>query len=284
MTERQLKNGNIIYDDVEVIAQSAEKYITFKIDNLIFIDSFQFLSSSLDSLVETMLKGGRDGFKHTTAYFKNSTSVYQKGVFPYSYINCDERLNETCLPPIEAFFNDLSEEPCSPENYQRALDTWSEFHMTDMRQYQNHYLTTDTLLLADVFDNFRQEIYADHGLEALCFYTLPGLAWAAALKFTGVKLQLLTDLDMYLFFESGVRGGVSSCSVRRAKSNNPKSEEWDSTERSSYLQYYDMNNLYGAAMSEYLPIGQFEWLSPRQISQLDYLSIPEKVILASYWT
>ena len=160
-TERISANGKKTYDDVKVIAQTTEKFITFSIENLVFVDSFAFLSSSLQSLVAILLKGGKEKFEHTAEHFKTSESVYQKGVFPYNYVTDDDKLNRTSLPEIEAFYDDLNDEPCAPVDYQRAKDAWVEFGMTDMREYQNHYLTTDVLLLADVFENFRQGIYRE---------------------------------------------------------------------------------------------------------------------------
>ena len=93
------------------------------------------------------------------------------------------------------------------------------------------------------------------------YYTSPGLSWDACLKYTDISLELLTDIDMLLMFERGIRGGINQAVFRHAEANNKYMETYDSSKESSYLQYLDANNLYGWAMSEKLPTGGFEWVN-----------------------
>ena len=132
--------------------------------------------------------------------------------------------------------------------------------------YHDVYLATDVLLLADVFETFRDTCLQHYKLDPAHFYTAPGLAWQAALKYTGVKLELLTDQDMLLMFEKGIRGGITQAVHRYAKANNKyMGDSYNPSEESSYLQYLDANNLYGWAMSQELPTDGFKWISNVEI-------------------
>ena len=88
---------------------------------------------------------------------------------------------------------------------------------------------------------------------------MPGLSWDALLKKTGVELELLTDMDMHLMIERGMRGGISMASKRYAKANNPKVKDYDPEKQTNYITYLDANNLYGWAMSLPLPKKNFHW-------------------------
>ena len=109
-----------------------------------------------------------------------------------------------------------------------------------------------------------------YDLDPAHFYTAPGLSWQAALKMTGVELELLTDIDQHLFVESGIRGGVSVISHRYAKANLPPLPEYDVTKPNEHLIYWDANNLYGWAMSQPLPTGNFEWLNQEDAESFDF--------------
>ena len=194
-----------MYNDVKVMPLNSEKYLSFSVGCLRFLESFQFLSTSLQNL-EDMLKGKEDDpsklthkFVHTSKHIKTQHRLtYAKGVYPYSYVSGPEKFAEMSLPPIESFYDMLNDEPLSTEDYERAKQIWEVFDIKTLQQYHDHYLKTDVLLLADVFENFRNSIYGEHRLNPLHFITLPSLAWTTALKRTGVKLDLITDPDMYL--------------------------------------------------------------------------------------
>ena len=110
-----------------------------------------------------------------------------------------------------------------------------------------------------MFENFRKVCQDKYGLDPTHYYSAPGLSWDALLKKTGVELELLTDLDMHVFIERGMRGGISMASKRYAKANNPLVEGYDSTQPTNYITYLDANNLYGWAMSLPLPKSGFHW-------------------------
>ena len=125
--------------------------------------------------------------------------------------------------------------------------------------YHNLYVKTDVAPLADGFENFRNLCQEQYGLDLAHYFTSPGLSWDALLKNTGVELELLTDLEMHLFVERGVRGGISMVSKRYAKANNTMLPDYDPSKPNSYIIYLDANNLYGWAMSKPLPIRDFKW-------------------------
>ena len=156
-----------------------------------------------------------------------------------------------------------------------AKDAWTAFRCTTMRDYHDAYLLTDTLLLADTFENFRTVNVNNYSLDPAHFYTTPGLSFQACLKMTNAKLDLFTDPDMHLFIENNIRGGVSMISNRYAKANNAYVGEPDDTEPTSFICYLDANNLYGFAMSQPLPTSGFKFLSQEEIDDLRVMDVPD---------
>ncbi|XP_066902574.1 uncharacterized protein [Halyomorpha halys] len=258
---------------VEVIPSNEEKYISFTKHvgqmKLRFIDSYRFMAHSLDYLVKSL---SVDKFKETSKYYRDEelTLVTRKGVFPYDYIDSAEKLNETQLPPIEAFHNKLYDADISIEDYTHALNIWKQFKCQSLGHYVDVYVKTDVLLLCDVFESFRNVMMKTHGLDPVHYYTVPGLTFDAMLKHTKVKIELLQDYDMILMIERGIRGGLCQVSHRYAEANNKYMSTLNSNEKSSYIIYLDANNLYGQSMSMYLPYGGFEWVqNPESINISD---------------
>ena len=269
---------------ISCIPNNLEKYISFSLGNIVFLDSLQFLNASLDQLVANLRVDGQNKFPHTFNYMRvkypdiplNAVDLLlKKGVYPYDYMDSEEKFHETCLPPREAFYNTLNEQDLSEEEYRHAQMVWQTFGMKNLGDYHNLYMETDVHLLADVFENFRDLCMAYYELDPCHYYTGPGLAWQAALKMTEVKLELLTDLDMHLFIEEGQRGGVAMISHRHAQANNPYLPNYDDSVPNSYIMYLDANNLYGWAMSQPLPTHGFRWLTDEEITNLDISAIPD---------
>ena len=127
-----------------------------------------------------------------------------------------------------------------------------------MRDYHDWYVQTDTPLLADVYENYRNKCLEIYGLDPSYFYSAPGLAWEACLKKTGVKLELLTDINMLLMIENSIRGGMCQATYRHLKANNKYMKIYDKDQESSYLEYLDANNLHGWAMCEKLLVNGFK--------------------------
>lgn len=138
-----------------------------------------------------------------------------------------------------------------------------------MGEYHDLYLKSDILLLADVFENFRKTCMQYYKLDPCHYFTSPGLSWDAMLKMTNIELELMTDVDMFQFIEKGMRGGISYIAHIYGKANNKDMSDYNPNEPSKHIMYLDANNLYGWAMSQYLPTGGFKWLSQKQINKLD---------------
>ena len=116
------------------------------------------------------------------------------------------------------------------------------------------------MLFAHVFENFRNACMNNYELDPAHFVSLPGLAWQACLKKTNIELELITDYDMLLMIEDGIRGGICHAIQRYAKTNNKYMNDYNKNKESSYIQYLDANNLYGMAMSEKLSIKGLKWM------------------------
>ena len=204
-------------------------------------------------------------FSNTYEFCSNDLNKFlillRKGVYPYEYMDGWDRFSEKVLPDKDSFYSSLTMEDISKTDYVHANNVFKKFGMNDLGDYHDLYVRSDTLLLADIFENFRQSCLENYELDPAHFVSLPGLAWQACLKKTNVELELLKDYDMLLMLEEGIRGGICHAVNRYAHANNHYMKDYDKTKESSYIQYLDANNLYGAAMSKKLPIKGFKWLN-----------------------
>ena len=130
------------------------------------------------------------------------------------------------LPTKEEFFSILSNEHITDEDYKHAQNVWKTFKLKNMGEYHDLYLKSDILLLADVFENFRKTCLQYYKLDPCHYFTSPGLSWDAMLKMTNIKLELMTDIDMFQFIEKGMRGGISYIANRFGKANNKYMTEY----------------------------------------------------------
>ena len=263
------KNGKEIKMNINAIPNNMEKYMAFMLGkHLTFLDSFQFMSSSLDKLVSNL---PAEALKYTNKIFQKEklNLMTRKGIYPYDYMDSFEKFNKTELPTKEEFYSILNNEHISDEDYCHAKKVWNKFQLQTMSEYHNLYLQSDILLLADVFENFRKTCLQYYKLDPCHYFTSPGLSWDAMLKMTNIKLELMTDIDMFQFIEKGMRGGISYIANRYGKANNKYMREYDEKASSKYIMYLDANNLYGWAMSQYLPTGGFKWLTEKQINKIN---------------
>ena len=171
------------------------------------------------------------------------------------------------MPGKESFYSNLTLENISEIDYTHANNVFKKFNINNLGEYHDLYVRSDTLLLADIFENFRQSCLENYELDPAYFVSLPGLAWQACLKKTNVELELLTDYDMLLMVEEGIRGGICHAVQRYAYANNKYMNDYDKKKKPSYIQYLDTTNLYGKAMTEKLPVKGFRWME--DISKID---------------
>ena len=185
--------------------------------------------------------------------------LLRKGVYPYEYMDKWEKFKEKSLPDKESFYSELNKEGIPDEDYAHARKLWDVLNIKNFGEYHDLYVQSDTSLLADVFENFRDKCLEIYELDPAHFLSAPGLAWQTCLKKTEVKLELLTDNDMLLMFEKGISGGMCQVSDHYAMANNKYLKNYDKNTKFSYIEYLDANNLYGWAMSKTLPVKYFKW-------------------------
>ncbi|XP_041377440.1 uncharacterized protein LOC121389858 [Gigantopelta aegis] len=245
---------------LKCIPHNSEHFLMFEIDGLRFLDSYKFLNTSLQTLANNLRSRGRDQFKYLRGHFPDHVDLLtRKLLYFYEYVDSFEKPEETVFPSRDGFYSFLTEETVTEEEYLFERGIWDTFHCQSVREFMELYVSVDTLILTDVMEAFRDMCLQYYKLDPLHYYTLPGMAMDACLKMTEVSLDLFTDPDMYNFIEQGIRGRVASINHRYAQSNNRHMADFDPTQTESTLLYFDVNNLYGAAMSLPLPLGEFEW-------------------------
>ena len=202
----------LAYDgqNIPVIPNSEEKFISFSKYTspkftVRFVDTLRFMASKLSILEENLVTSDFVKFRETAKHFEKEEMrlVTRKGVYSYDYTSRWEVLEETELPSKENFYSILTEEHINDEEYEHAKEVWNHFECNTLGEYSDLYLKIDVLLLADIFENFREMCYNTYGLDPAFYYTAPGLSFDAMLKCTGVQLELLSDYDMLMMFENG---------------------------------------------------------------------------------
>ena len=147
-----------------------------------------------------------EALRYTKEVFKNNFQLLkQKGIYPYDYMDSFEKLNETELPTKEEFYSILTDENISEQQYNHAQKVRNTFNLKTMGEYHNFYIKSDILLPADVFENFRKTCLKYYKLDPCHYFSSPGLSWDTMLKMSDIKLELITDIDMFQFIENGMR-------------------------------------------------------------------------------
>ena len=231
---------------INVIQNGLEKYMAFSLNkNLVFIDSIQFMNSSLDKLVKKL--SDKD-FKYLVEEFgsENLELLKQKGDYPHEYMNSFERFNAKKLPGKKYFYRSIkdgkigddgkiSEGHVSVKDYLICEKIWGKFEMKNMGDYHDHYLKRDVLFMVNVFEKFIATCLKFYGLDPCHYISFPGLIWDSMLKMTWVKLEKISDIDKYLFIEKGLRGGISYIAKRYAKANNKYINDYDPKKQSIFI-------------------------------------------------
>ena len=273
-------------EKLNCIPNNEQKYISFTKDSVVshfrdannfphpitfqlrFVDSFKFMGSSLATLATNLPD---DKYHNLERRFsgRKLELAKRKGVFPYDWFDTIDKLKVKSYPPKDAFYSALTGEGITDEEYEFGKEVWNTFGCENLQDYLELYNEIDVLLLADIFENFRNICLENYKIDPAYYYTSPGLFWDAMLKETKVKLELLSDIDMYYFFKRMIRGGISMISNRYAEANNPyMGESYNPEKETSYIVYYDDNNLYGFIMTHELPYEGFKWMMKEEMEYL----------------
>lgn len=258
---RQMKQK----EEITILPKQALKFLQVRIGNLEFLDSLQFLNGSLDSLARDFLKAGKEPhFTYQLLDEFNSEAQRQlvtgKQHFPYEYLNDASKLNDEQLPPKECFYSKLKDRHITDEEYEEAQKMWIVGKCKTLRDYMLIYLRIDTGLLCDIFISWRSLLHKQYGLDIAQYISLPGFAYNAFLKQSGVELDYPYDRELYELIQNNVRGGFTSTIKQKVTANN-KHIDPNFKGKSNYLLYLDFNSLYAGVMTQPLPLGGFQKLS-----------------------
>lgn len=278
---------DIDFEKLFCIAQSSERFKRIDITKRIsIVDSMSHLNASLDKLVSRVTNNGKDSDKcevvkrvieHRYPFLREDEwkLVTRKGVFPYAWFDNFSKFSTTELPPREAFHSDLTNEDVCEADYDYACKVWRVFQCQSFEDYHDLYLLVDICGLADVMRSYVSFAMKNFKLDPTCYASSPAFAQDAMLKITKAKLQLISDIDIYMAFERSVRGGVSAALLPYVEVDNKylrQSRGDDSMEERStdkFLTVWDENNMYGGSMCENLPVGEFQWLSHAEVEHFD---------------
>ena len=190
-----------------------------------------------------------------------------KGIYPFEDMDNWKKFDETTIPPKDTFYSELNLEGISDAGYAYAEKVLEVFKIKNRGEYHDLYAQSRTLLLTDVFEIFKDKCDEIYELDPVHFLSAPWLEWQACFKKTRVKLELITDYNILLMVEKGIRGEICQATHRHAKANNKYVRNYDKDTISSYLQYLDANNLYGWVMSQKLPVNSFKWVERSKFNE-----------------
>jgi hypothetical protein len=234
------------------------------------------MSSSLDNLIKNIPDDNKHFLKSLASNEAEFQLMNKKGYFPYEWFDSIDKLK---LPITELkkedFNNRLKLEELSNDEWDYIQQLIKDLNITTFEEYHDFYLNIDVNGLADVFENFRKTSIDTYKLDPCHYVGTPSFGWDAMLLKTKVELDLMTDCDMYQFFERGIRGGQSVIFKKYAKANNKYLSDYNPNEKSTYISYLDANNLYGVSMSCKLPYGEFEWVNGDDLSINDIMNYNE---------
>ena len=200
---------------------------------------------SYSKLTNESIKTFQTWYKFYNVDLNKFFLLLRKRIYPYEYIDSRKKFNENTIPPKEAFYSELNLKDISDADYVHVKKVWESFEIKNLGEYHDFFVQCETLLLADVFENFRDNCIEIYELDPADFLSAPGLAWQAYLKKTKVELELLTNFDMLLMIEKGIRGGICQSLYRHAQANHKYLENYVKSIESSFIEYLDANDSYG---------------------------------------
>ena len=247
------------------ISENTEKYISFSVTfikesansnkkkkpnaySLRFIDSFRFMNSKLENLVKNLPEPNKnlsddvliERFYNTYQLCNNNIEQFKllsrKGVYLYEYMESWEKFKSPVPLEKKHYYSELNDFNINDNDVNHTKNVCKTFKINKLGKYHDLYLASDTSLLADVFENFIDKCLAVDNLDPVYYLSAPALSWQSGLKMTGKTLELLSDENMLLMFEKGIRGGAIS---KFAEANNKYMKNYDSNKESIYLMYVD---------------------------------------------
>lgn len=247
--------------DISILPDNSEKYKSFSIGKLHFIDTMRFMLSSLATLIKNVPEDKMYFLKHLARNEEELSFMTQKGQFPYEWFDSIDKLKLPITELKREFFdNRLTLSSIDEKEWNEVLNIIEKLNIKTFEEYHDFYFNIDVNGLADVFENFRSTSLEYYKLDPCNYVGTPSFGWDAMLLKTGISLELLKDSDMYLFYERGIRGGQSVIFNKYVEANNQYMEEYDEDKEKSFISYLDANNLYGWAMAKKLPYAGFKWI------------------------
>lgn len=249
-----------------LISKNSEKFLAFDLNiengynefvRVKILDSYQMIGGSLERNTEIIrnqeIQDNKRYFKTMESIFKENTDLLlHKNLLPYKYFTSYNKLNN----PISELLNkDIykDEDKYTEEKYNVMLNVIDKFNIKTAGDYYKLYLDCDVLQLTDILLINRENFYESYHLDILYFLGAPSYSWEAFLYFEKPYIEKIHDTNTFSFFRNGMRGGQSYICTRYAKANNIYCEDYDETKPYTYIDYFDMTNLYGGTMKLPLP-------------------------------
>ena len=234
-------------EKIHIIPHTNEKFMSFNYGKLKFLDSLKFLQHSLDECAQSLKD---KDFIFLKKEFGDNYHLFTKKIaYSYDYFETLEDYEKDInLLKDDDYYSRLN---CSiPDKIEidRTKEIIKIFNIRNGRELTQLYCKADVLLLSDIMEDFINNSKNEFGIDPQYHISAPSLTWSAGLKNTNVSLERIQDIDMFKFFENAIRGGISSVLGKRYVRSTKKVK----------VLYKDMNNLYGWAMSQYLPIDNFK--------------------------
>ena len=240
------------------------------------LDSYQFFSSSLDDISKELQDQDLGLLFEAYPNPIHQQLLRQKGVYCYEHVQSYQQLcEETCLPPRESFYSSLSKTIPSEEEYARAQTVWEGLGCKTLLDYTMHYVQSDVLLLASFFTKFKSMTFRKYGIEVCHSVSASSLTWCQALKYTGAEVELISDPNMYQFFERQKRGGLACVMKRFSKANIPGTPDFSPDEDPKYIYLWDVNALYSFEMCKKLPVGEYRWMNVEEFKEINWEDVSE---------
>ena len=293
----KLVDGN----DIKVIAKNAEKFVGMEVtgkkrapqlkldfdedsatirgynDKIRFVDTLQFMPSSLSALVKNVKKGGlenldviKSGFHKLMPWFKEPTIEQlklftKKHSFPFKFLSDKSKFEANVkVPGREEFTNDLTGEKISDKHWERVKEVINEFKLERFCDYTKFYCNSDVLLLAQVWVNYARTGYNSYGLDPTYVYSAPSYSYECCFYHTKAKVQCITDERMLSLIQRGMRGGQTFGTVKHATSFTERfgHEVKDDQDR-RHIAYFDLNSLYSYALCGPLPYTELNYINDK---------------------